>query len=100
MKTKTYLLLAVCIGVFVLVAPELEAQTIEERVQDLEHQVDRVATTGLVLSLFGVFCALWAQEKGRSAWGWFFFGLFLGPIAAVVLLAKNSRDKKSADLQI
>lgn len=99
MKITTYVLLALCLGVFVLVAPETEAQTIEERVQGLERQVDRLATTGLVLFLFGTFCAYWAQEKDRGAWGWFFFGLFLGPIAAVVLLSKNAQDRKKAEPQ-
>lgn len=97
MKITSCLLLALCVGVFVIPSPDLDAQTIEERVQDLEHQVDRLATTGLVLFLFGVFCALWAQETGRSAWGWFFLGLFFGPLTAIVLLVKNAKKNEETD---
>jgi hypothetical protein len=77
------------------VAPDIAAQTLEERIQALETQVDRMATTGGLLFLYGVFCALWAQRTGRSAWVWFFLGLFFGPLTAVMLLYKNSRDKRS-----
>jgi hypothetical protein len=48
---------------------------------------------GLVLFFFAVFCALWAQNTGRSAWLWFFLGLFFHIITALVLLTKNSNDK-------
>lgn len=97
MKITSCLLLVLCIGVLVVPTPDLEAQTIEDRVQDLERQVDRLATTGLVLFLFGVFCAFWAQETGRSAWGWFFLGLFFGPVTTIVLLAKNSKKRAETD---
>ncbi len=42
--------------------------------------------------LFAAFCALWAQNTRRSAWLWFFLGLFFSVIAVVVLLYKNSQD--------
>jgi len=51
---------------------------------------DNYATVGYVNFLFGLFCASWAQNTNRSAWGWFFFGLFLAPIAGIVLVSKNS----------
>lgn len=47
---------------------------------------------GPLLVLFGAFCALWAQNTGRSAWTWFFLGLFFSVITVLVLLSKNSRD--------
>lgn len=97
MKITSCFLLVLCIGFFVVATSDLEAQTIEDRVQDLERQVDRLATTGLVLFLFGVFCAFWAQETGRGAWGWFFLGLFFGPITAIVLLSKNAKAKGKTD---
>jgi hypothetical protein len=50
----------------------------------------KYATVGYVNFLFGLFCASWAQNTNRSAWGWFFFGFFLAPIAGIVLVAKNS----------
>jgi hypothetical protein len=53
------------------------------------------ASVGFATFLFGIFSAYWAQMTSRSAWGWFFFGLFLAPIAGVVLLHKNSNELKS-----
>jgi hypothetical protein len=66
-----------------------EVQALEQRVHALENDMEAMAPGGLVMFLFGCFCALWAQNNGRSAWGWFFLGLFFGPITAVVLLVKN-----------
>ena len=51
------------------------------------------ASVGLVFYLFAIFCAYWAQTTNRSPWGWFFFGLFLAPIAGIVLLHENSKDE-------
>lgn len=51
------------------------------------------ATVGFVTFLFGIFCAYWAQITRRKAWGWFFFGLFLAPIAGVILLYKNAKER-------
>jgi len=50
------------------------------------------ATVGYVNFLFGLYCAKWAQNTNRSSWGWFFFGVFLAPIAGLVLVSKNDRD--------
>ncbi len=52
------------------------------------------ATTGLVLFLFAVFCAYWAQETNRNAWLWFICGAFFGPITGYMLLLKNNYDLK------
>jgi hypothetical protein len=49
------------------------------------------ASVGLVFFLFGIFCAHWAQNTGRSAWLWFFLGLFFAPFTGLFLLAKNSK---------
>ena len=102
MKNNGRYLIAVLVAVLViaLIAPETGAQSLEDRIQSLERRVDRLATTGLVLFLYGVFCALWAQRTDRSAWGWFFLGLFFGPLTAIVLLAKNAEDKKRLQNQI
>lgn len=51
---------------------------------------DAFAPIGLVFYLFGIFCAYWAQNTGRSAWLWFFVGWFFAPITGLVLLHKNS----------
>lgn len=47
------------------------------------------ATVGYVNFLFAIFCVHWARAMGKSAWGWFFFGLFLAPIAGIVMAAKG-----------
>ena len=52
------------------------------------------ASQGLVLCLFGIFCAYWAQQSNRNPWLWFFLGLFFGPRTGVVLLVKNSGDRE------
>jgi hypothetical protein len=46
--------------------------------------------------LCGAFCALWAQNTGRNAWLWFFFGLVLNVIALAVLLYQNAEDRRAA----
>lgn len=66
---------------------------LEQQVQELERKVDKATAFGSsVPFLFGVFCALWAQNTGRSAWLWFFLGLFFSVITVIVLLVKNSGD--------
>ncbi len=65
---------------------------LESRVSTLEQKIKKVGNQGLVLILFGAFCALWAQNSGRSGWLWFFLGLFFSFITVFVLLWKNSND--------
>ena len=48
------------------------------------------ATVGYVNFLFGIWCAKWAQNTNHNPWGWFFFGLFLAPIAGIVMLTKGN----------
>lgn len=54
------------------------------------------ASVGYVQFLFGIFCAWWAQDTGRSAWVWFFLGLFFGPITGLFLLNKTAEDRRQA----
>ena len=62
---------------------------------DLER-VEELAKDGApLLFLFGIFCALWAQNTGRNAWLWFFLGAFFHVITVLVLLAKNERREFS-----
>ncbi len=72
--------------------PQRVAQ-LEGRVSTLEEKIRSVGDAGLVLFLFGAFCALWAQNSGRSGWLWFFLGLFFSVITVLVLLNKNSIDR-------
>jgi len=80
------------------------ATGIDERVANLESQVATLkqsvqqAGNGVVLGLFvfAVFCAVWAQNTNRSAVLWFVLGFLplINFFTAIVLLAKNSRDRK------
>lgn len=70
--------------------------------QDLEHRMDQLednAAAGIGLFVSGILCALWAQFTRRSAWVWFFFGLFLAPIALVAMVWKNALGLASGDLK-
>jgi len=94
MRLLTMSMMPVGVLVIALAAPDVAAQSLEQRVRSLENEVDGMASVGLVLFLYGVFCALWAQNTNRSAWGWFFLGLFFGPLTTLFLLAKNAGDRK------
>jgi hypothetical protein len=69
------------------------------RVDELDARIDRMqdrvrdGAGGAVLFLYGAFCALWARNSGRSAWGWFFLGLVFSVITVLVLLYKNAEDR-------
>jgi len=66
-----------------------------QRLEQTQRQIlDDSGEVGVGLFLFGVFCALWAQNTGRNAWLWFFVGLLFHVIAVLVLLHKNSRDPR------
>jgi hypothetical protein len=82
------------------VANANEINQLRTRVSQLERRVDKLDDTALVLFLFGVFCALWAQNTGRSAWLWFFLGLFGSVITVIVLLTKNSNDRFRESLRV
>ena len=97
------------------VPPDGGGQTsaLEQKVSDLEAQVSELqsnpnfpggpagqaagaGSAASVAILFGAFCALWAQNTGRSPWLWFFLGLFGNVIAVLALLVRNSDDKTAA----
>jgi hypothetical protein len=81
---------------------------LEERLNQLDRRVgqqpqpltqtiirnEQAGPSGVVLFLYGVFCAFWAQNSNRSPWLWFFLGLFFSVITVLVLLAKNAGDRK------
>lgn len=69
------------------------APTWPERLERLEHRVDRLYT-GLASAgvLAGVICALWAQNTARNPWLWFFAAFVFSFIALMVMLYKNSND--------
>ena len=75
-------------------------QTLESKVSEMDRKMQKLKDAGdtsAFLFLFGAFCALWAQNTGRSAWLWFFMGLFFSVITVIVLLYKNSNDKASLE---
>ncbi len=80
---------------------ERRVSSLERKIAELQRQVGDVPA--ITLFLTGAFCALWAQNTGRSGWLWFFLGLFFSIFAVLVLLAKNSagidRRKLTAHLR-
>jgi hypothetical protein len=65
---------------------------LEHRVSTLEEKIQQAGDQGPALFLSGAFCALWAQNSGRSGWLGFSLGLLFSVITVLVLLAKNSGD--------
>jgi hypothetical protein len=82
---------------------KIEAQNLEiQRLRDqltsetsnLKQEIIDHAPITMVLFLFGAFCALWAQNTGRLALGWFFLGLILNVVTVIILLIINAGDKR------
>jgi hypothetical protein len=72
-----------------------EVNAFENNVQSIQASVrNEAAGSGVAVFLFGVVCALWAQNSGRNPWLWFFLGLCFNVITGLVLLSKNSQDRK------
>lgn len=75
---------------------------LSERIDQLESKQRQPITEihrdagGVVVFLFGAFCALWAQNTNRNPWLWFFLGLLFNVITVLVLLAKNADDRRLA----
>ena len=97
-KSLASVLLLFSLPIFVPNAVQADEQT-DRRIAALEMRINSLPTpiqthgdNGALVFLFGVFCALWAQNTGRSAWLWFFLGLFFSVITVIVLLSKNSGD--------
>ena len=76
-----------------------DVSALQSRITQLEDRIDNVeeeaAAGGIVLFLFGAFCALWAQNTRRSAWLWFFLGVFFSVFTVIVLLKKNADDREA-----
>ena len=97
-KSLASVLLMFLLPIFVPNAVLADEQT-DRRIAELERRINSFPTpiqshgdNGAVFFLFGAFCAFWAQNTGRSAWLWFFLGLFFSVITVIVLLRKNSDD--------
>ena len=84
------------------ISVEAQIEALQNEVRDLDRRVDRLssdlddaADLGLVLFLFGAFCALWAKNTGRGPWLWFFMGVFFNFVTVLVLLSKNADDQRA-----
>jgi hypothetical protein len=95
------LLLCLTFAPTAVMGQEKTAPDVEKRLDYLQSQINGVrrstlrdSSDGAVLFLYGVFCALWAQSTGRNAWLWFFTGMLFSVITVLVLLAKNSDDRR------
>ena len=83
-----------------LPSPELGQRPVADDLEARLLELEEVAEAGgaaivLTLILFGCFCALWAQNTGRTGWAWFLLGLFLGPLAALYVLIANAGERRS-----
>jgi hypothetical protein len=76
---------------------EYQVDHLQADVHRLESDLrfERVAATIPVQLVFGVFCALWAQNNRRNPWLWFILGLFLGVFAGIMMLYRNFQDRLS-----
>jgi hypothetical protein len=72
-------------------------EVLEKKIESVEDDLSDNAGRGMVLFLFGAFCALWAQNTRRNAWLWFFLGLLFSVVTVIFLLAKNSADRRRAE---
>ena len=79
-------------------------QSVTQRVSNLEEKENQLLEIAhreagsAVILLFGAFCALWAQNTNRSAWLWFFLGILFNVLTVIVLLCKNSQDRRTSTL--
>lgn len=96
MKTP-HILAVLVLLIFGALAPmRVSAQPdLEQRVSNLEHKVAADQGVGVAVFVCAAFLALWAQNTGRNAWLWFFLGLFFSIFVVLIMLYKNSNDKKT-----
>ncbi len=97
-KSIASVLLMFLLPIMVPNAVQADEQT-DRRIAELERRINSLPTpiqthgdNGALVFLFGVVCALWAQNTGRNAWLWFFLGLVFSVVTVIVLLSKNSED--------
>ena len=95
-------------------AESVRRDELRAQVRQLESQVERMKSdvSGLesllrysvasatisVHLVFGIFCALWAQNRRRNSWLWFFLGFSLALLAGIMMLYRNFMDRLSEDI--
>ena len=55
--------------------------------------MDAVTTIGLIVTVVStIACPIIAHNKGRSAFGWFFWGLFLGGLGLIIVSCLSNKN--------
>jgi hypothetical protein len=77
---------------------EIDVKSLKEENSMLKNKLNDLDNKyiggGILLFLFGSFCALWAQNTRRDPWLWFFLGLIFNIIAVLGVLIRNREDLK------
>ena len=99
---KYYMILLLAGAMLLSLSPSvgLAQADVENRLSQVESRLDRTESIAsnagdqsVVLWLFAIFSALWAQNTGRNAWLWFFLGLIFSVFTGLFLLYYNSKDR-------
>ena len=62
----------------------------EYRSADARYRSQIAANISLWIFVFGVFCAIWAQNTRRNAWLWFLIGCVFNVFALLAVLRCNT----------
>ena len=55
-----------------------------------------ITTLGVIVTVISmIICPIIAHNKGRSAFGWFFGGLFLGGIGIIIVACLSNKNEKA-----
>ena len=55
-----------------------------------------ISTLGILVTVVSmIICPIIAHNKGRSAFGWFFGGLFLGGIGIIIVACLSNKNEKA-----
>lgn len=71
---------------------EWKLEQVERNTSDLSKEAKDYAPIGLVLVLYGAFCALWAQNTGHHTWTWFLLGVLFSVFTVIAILTGHRRD--------
>lgn len=58
--------------------------------------METISTLGTIVTVIScIACPIIAHSKGRSAFGWFFGGLFLGGIGLIIVACLSDKNENS-----